>query len=82
MALDVKFPESPFEDFDTFFTWYLDTVERNMPVPMSEIHASNDPSSYSTRLIFKVALDLYCSSSAVPSPYLPSKFKPNLNCSP
>ena len=30
MALDVQFPENPFEDFDTFFKWYLDTIERKI----------------------------------------------------
>ena len=50
MALDVQFPENPFEDFDTFFKWYLDTIERNMPVPMIEVNASNNPASYSKKL--------------------------------
>ena len=50
MALDVLFPENPFEDFDTFFAWYLDTIERNMPVPMSKVHTSTNPASYSQKL--------------------------------
>ena len=48
--MEVDFPENPFEDFDTFFSWYLDTIEKNMPVPMSEINASNSPASYTKRL--------------------------------
>ena len=39
--MQVDFPENPFEDFDTFFSWYLDTIEKNMPVPMSEVNASS-----------------------------------------
>ena len=50
MALDVQFPDNPFEDFDTFFDWYRQTIERNMPVPMSEIDGSKNPSDYARML--------------------------------
>ena len=50
MAFDVQFPDNPFEDFDTFFDWYRQTIERNMPVPMSVVDGSSEPSKYARML--------------------------------
>ena len=58
MAFKVDFPDQPFGDFDSFFEWYLIQIENNMPVPMSEVNASQTPSSYA-RMLPELSADQY-----------------------